>query len=151
MRRRSCVRLILLFLFGFLPASPLSAQQTGQENPSVEQDRGFRLEQNYPNPFNPETRIPFVLGEQLFEDGRPVVVSLRIYDILQQFVAAPMALGHPQGEGVPLLDLEYAYPGRYEAYWDGTHRNGNQVASGVYFVQLTVNGQSVARKMYVTK
>lgn len=151
MRRRSCVRLILLFLFGFLPAIPLSAQQTGQENPSVEQDRGFRLEQNYPNPFNPETRVPFVLGEQLFEDGRPVVVSLRIYDILQQFVAAPMALGHPQGEGVPLLDLEYAYPGRYEAYWDGTHRNGNQVASGVYFVQLTVNGRSVARKMYVTK
>lgn len=151
MRRRFCVRLILLFLFGFLPACPLSAQQTGQENPSVEQDRGFRLEQNYPNPFNPETRVPFVLGEQLFEDGRPVVVSLRIYDILQQFVAAPMALAHPQGEGVALLDLEYAYPGRYEAYWDGTHRNGNQVASGVYFVQLTVNGQSVARKMYVTK
>ena len=150
MRRRLCVRLILLVLFGLLPAYSLSAQQTGQESRS-EQDRGFRLEQNYPNPFNPETRIPFVLGEELFEEGGPVVVSVRIYDILQQFVAAPLALGHPQGDGVPVIDLEYAYPGRYEAFWDGNHRNGTQVASGVYFVQLTVNGRSVARKMYVTK
>lgn len=151
MRRRSCVRFSLFVLFGLLPAASLSAQQAGQESPSVEQDRGFRLEQNYPNPFNPETRIPFVLGEQLFEEGRPVVVSVRIFNVLQQFVAAPQALGHPQGEGVAIIDLEYAYPGRYEAYWDGADRNGSPVASGVYFVQLTVNGRSVARKMYVTK
>ena len=36
------------------------------------------------------------------------------------------------------MQLEYTSPGRYEAYWDGRDRNGNQVASGVYFVQMLV-------------
>lgn len=149
MRRRTCVVFCLLSLVGLALSPSVSAQDVGQ--PPEQQDRGFRLEQNYPNPFNPETRIPFVLGEELFAEGRPVVVSVRIYNLLQQFVAAPVALSHSQGEGVPLIDLEYGFPGRYEAYWDGTDRQGNQVASGVYFVQLTVNGQSLARKMFVSK
>ena len=116
-----------------------------------EGDAGFRLEQNYPNPFNPETRIPFQLSESLFADGEPVVVSIRIYNILQQFVAAPVALGFGEGAGLPTLQLEYRSPGRYEAYWDGRDRNGDQVASGVYIVQMLVNGRTAWRKMFVTK
>lgn len=112
---------------------------------------GFRLEQNYPNPFNPETTIPFVLGEDLFVDGAPVVVSVRIYNLLQQHIATPVALRHPVGEGVPVLQLEYTAPGRYETRWDGKDRNGRQVASGVYFVRLTVNGVSKLMRMFVAK
>ena len=112
---------------------------------------GFSLEQNYPNPFNPETRIPFLLTEDLFADARTAVVSIRIFNILQQVVAVPTALRHPLGEGVPVANLEYASPGRYQAYWDGTDSNGRQVASGIYLMQLTVNGMSKTRKMYVTK
>jgi len=115
------------------------------------QDSGFILEQNYPNPFNPETKIPFVLFEELFEDGKPVVVSVRIFNVLQQFITAPTALNHPRGEGVPVLDLEYPHAGRFEAYWDGRDERGKQVASGVYFVQLTVNGKTQFQRMYVTK
>ena len=128
-----------------------AARAAAQEPPIGQDDVGFRLEQNYPNPFNPETRIPFELSESLFQDGEPAVVSIRIFNILQQFVAAPVALSFSGGQGLPALQLEYNSPGRYEAYWDGRDRNGNQVASGVYFVQMLVNGRTAWRKMFVTK
>ncbi|MEZ4414537.1 MAG: hypothetical protein R3E10_02165 [Gemmatimonadota bacterium] len=128
--------------------SVASAQQAGQPpRPSTD----FELEQNYPNPFNPETRVPFVLGEGLFQSGQPVRVTIRIYNILSQLVASPTALGHVEGEGVAVDNLEYGSPGRYEAYWDGHDRSGAQVASGVYFVQITVNGRSQIKRMLVAK
>ena len=126
--------------------SSLQAQET-PEPPSG----GFSLGQNYPNPFNPETRIPFDLDEELFSNGEAAVVTIRVFNILQQLVAIPTALRHPLGEGVAVSDLEYPGPGRYEAYWDGTDGSGRQVASGIYLMQLTVNGVSQTRKMYVTK
>jgi hypothetical protein len=144
-RRWLGVSLAVLALCG---GAPLSAQEPPrQEGPRS----GFSLEQNYPNPFNPETRIPFVLAPDLFAEGRAPVVTIRIFNILQQVVAVPTALRHPLGEGVPVANLEYASPGRYEAYWDGQDSNGRQVASGIYLMQLTVNGVSQTRKMYVTK
>ncbi len=147
MRRTFGVLFVLLSLSGATVS--LSSQVTPP--PTDGQGNGFQLEQNYPNPFNPETRIPFVLDEGLFADGRPVVVSLRIYNLLQQMVAFPVALGHPEGEGVRVDQLQYLLPGRHEAYWDGTDQSGRQVASGIYFMQLTVNGVSKTRKMYVLK
>ncbi len=146
MRRQISVLFVLLSMFGF--TSKATAQQVG---PGGKQDSGFHLEPNYPNPFNPETTIPFVLFEELFEGGDPVVVSVRIYNVLQQYITAPTALNHPRGEGVQVLELEYPFPGEYEAYWDGRNEEGRQVASGVYFVQLTVNGRSEVQRMYVTK
>lgn len=149
MRRSLCVLVVLLSSFGL--AGSLAGQESARVGPRGAQESDFQLEQNYPNPFNPETRIPFVLDEDLFEGGRPVVVTLRVYNVLQQFVAHPTSLEHPRGEGTPVRELEYPSPGRYEAYWDGTDRSGRQVASGVYFVQLVVNGRSQVRKMFVTK
>ncbi len=143
MRRIMCVLSLLLALLG-LSAPALYGQERQQES-------GFKLEQNYPNPFNPTTRIPFELSEDLFVEGKTAVVSLRIYNILQQFVAAPTALNHPSGDGAPLIKLEYFQPGRYEAYWDGHDVSGRQVASGIYFVQIAVNGQIDVIKMWVAK
>ncbi len=114
-------------------------------------DRGFALEQNYPNPFNPDTRIPFVLHPALFEDGEPVVVTIRIFNILNQYVASPTAVGAPGGQGLPLLQVEYPFPGRYEAYWDGRNRSGESVASGVYLVQMVVRGRTAVNKMFVAR
>lgn len=148
MRRILSVLSVFLLLFG--ASSTLSAQETGRRASSG-QANGFQLEQNYPNPFNPETKIPFVLAEELFADGRPVVVSLRIFNLLQQMVAVPVALGHSSGEGVQVQQLDYYQPGRFEAFWDGNDLSGRQVASGIYFMQLTVNGVSKTRKMYVLK
>lgn len=146
MRRLCCVLFVLLSIVGLSPSA--SAQQAGSTG---KQEKGFQLEQNYPNPFNPETKIPFILSEDLFAEGQPVTVSVRIYNVLRQYITAPTALNHPLGEGVPVLALEYPYPGRFEAYWDGRNQSGRQVASGVYFIELTVNGRSEFRKMFVTK
>ena len=146
MRRHCRVLFLLLSILGLTATA--TAQQVG---PDGKQDSGFILESNYPNPFNPETKIPFVLFEDLFADGKPVVVSVRIFNVLRQFITAPTALNHPRGEGVPVLELEYPFPGRFEAYWDGRDGRGRQVASGVYLVQLTVNGKTQVQRMYVTK
>lgn len=145
------VKSLLLFLAVLVSGGAVSGAAQDIPPPLDERDVGFKLEQNYPNPFNPETRIPFELSESLFASGEPVTVSIRIFNILQQFVAAPVALGFPGGEGLPLMQLEYTSAGRYEAYWDGRDRNGNRVASGVYFVQMLVSGQTAWRKMFVTK
>ncbi len=148
MRRLARVSFVLLAMLGLSIVPNLSAQEVGAGRSG--QESGFQLEQNYPNPFNPETRIPFVLNEDLFVDGGPVYVSMRIYNLLQQPIARPVALNHPAGE-VELSRLEYTSPGRYEAFWDGKDTNGRSVASGVYFLQLTVNGKSKHIRIIVTK
>lgn len=84
MRRLLGVSIVLLTMLGFAFV-PASAQEVGSGS-SGQQD--FEIKPNYPNPFNPETTIPFVLSERLFEDGRPVVVSIRIYNLLKQPVAS---------------------------------------------------------------
>lgn len=144
MRPLRCLCVVLLTAL-----IPVSVQ--AQQGEDRDAESGFELEQNYPNPFNPETKIPFVLGERVFDSGRSAVVTIRILNMLQQFVATPTALNHSVGEGVPVQDLEYSLPGRHEAFWDGKDSSGAQVASGVYFIQLVVNGQSAVRRMFVSK
>lgn len=141
-----CVAL-LLCSYGLAEAAAQRPADRGGELSA-----GFELGQNYPNPLNRETRIPFELGESLFEEGGAVSVSIRIYNVLQQFVGAPTALQHPEGAGLPLLQLEYGSPGRYEAHWDGTDRSGQPVGSGVYFLQMRVDGREPAiRRMFVRR
>jgi len=149
MGRIRCVFFVLLSLL-LLPSTSF-AQQQGLPGSQQVPERGFQLGQNYPNPFNPETRIPFELYEEVFVDGRPATVSIRIYNILLQYVASPTALNHPMGDRTPVIDLEYHTPGRHEVYWDGRDRSGNPVASGVYILELTVNGRSQNLKMFVGK
>lgn len=149
MRRAICVSVILLALGAGV--APLRGQEPGVLPSDSLETEGFRLEQNYPNPFNPTTRIPFVLDESLFETSDSAVVSVRIFNVLQQLVAIPTALDHPDGSGRPVDRLAYRTPGRKEAYWDGIDRSGRQVASGIYYLQLIVNGESQLRKMVVAK
>jgi hypothetical protein len=75
------------------------------------------LTQNYPNPFNPSTRIPYTLE-------RPAQVTLTIYDV--------------SGRRVRTLVDRVDGAGRHEREWDGRDDTGNEVASGVYFIRLTV-------------
>ncbi len=147
MRRRSVLSVLL-----FLLCAPAAVHAQIDRTPQGDQANGFQLEQNYPNPFNPETTIPFTLSADLFVDGRPAVVSIRIFNVLAQLVAHPVALRHSSGAGVAVDQLEYSQPGRYEAYWDGNDQMGRQVASGIYLMQLAVNGMKpLTRKMYVMK
>jgi len=144
-RRLACAALVLVCLS--VGSEAASAQDPP---PPSRPGAGFELEPNYPNPFNPETTIPFSLSDELFAGGSPVVVTVRIFNLLSQLVAHPVALAHPAG-AVEVRSLEYTQPGRHEAFWDGTDQSGRQVASGIYLLQLTVNGQSGTRKMIVQK
>ena len=154
MKHSKAVLLVLLLVLS--PGVPeAAAQQT--DNSATPQDtvqreeRGLELEQNYPNPFSDETRIPLVLGSDLFEDGRPVLVTVRIYNVLRQPVAIPTALDHPMGSGQPASELRYDVPGRYMLYWDGTDRSGQPVSSGIYFCHVVANRSQDVIKMVVAR
>ena len=94
------------------------------------------LLRNYPNPFNPETWIPYRLAED-------ADVSLTIYDV--------------NGELVRSIDLGHQTAAVYETrtkaiYWDGRNQFGEQVASGIYFYNLSAGDDfSATRKMVILK
>ena len=103
--------------FDGIVITPVVAPSAPAEEPtSSVQASGFDLQQNYPNPFNPATTIPFILHEGLFAEGRSAQVSMRIFNVLMEAVASPVALGHSSGEEVELIELEYTQPGTYEAF-----------------------------------
>lgn len=144
LQRSSCAdvlmrRVLSVLLLTMCSAQVLSAQDIGRDLQSTD---GFELHQNYPNPFSRETTIPFTLGDEIFAEGRSAVVSLSIFNLLRQVVAHPVALGHASGQGIELIGLEYLQAGRYEAFWDGNDTSGRQVAPGLYFMQLVVNGMT---------
>ncbi len=90
---------------------------------------------NYPNPFNPETWIPYQLAEDAF-------VTLTIYD--------------QTGHVVRTIDIGHRIAAVYEnqskaIYWDGRNELGEQVASGIYFYQLSAGDYSATRKMVILK
>jgi hypothetical protein len=144
MRRGIGVGVVLLLALGLLPATILG-QEPGRRPRA-------QMGQNYPNPFNPTTTIPMTLPAEMFENGETVVVSIRIYNPLQQLVAVPKALNHPTKGDAEVLNLEYTAPGEYFAYWDGTSRDGRKVASGVYYMRWEVNGERYPpKKMVVAK
>ena len=94
-----------------------------------------RLLPNYPNPFNPETWIPFQLHQSS-------LVSIQIYDAT--------------GLRIRRLELGLLPAGLYHTtdravYWNGRNQVGEQVASGIYFYQLEVDGYRQTRKMVILK
>jgi hypothetical protein len=138
MRRAPPVLLILLIIRGLL--SPPGA--AGQEARAPPTERGFRLEQNDPNPFTRDTWIPFYLEESLFTDGETRLVTVQIFNILNQLVAVPRAPEHPRGRNMPVVNLPYADAGRKVVYWDGRDTAGRRVQEGVYYLQLVVSDQT---------
>jgi hypothetical protein len=120
------------------------------------------LGQNYPNPFNPTTTIPFHVGTTECADGSEQhLVSLRIYNVLTQLVAIPTLQGTTSSlagsavsasVGQPLTNVTLGC-GQYTAYWDGHYMNtSREVASGIYVMQLIVDGQPLpVKRMLVAK
>ena len=90
----------------------------------------FTLQQNYPNPFNAETAINFSLpkaGDYRF----------RIIDIT--------------GRTVKEMELRAAPAGMQTLTWDGKDQRGHDVATGVYFYQVSFGGSTQVRKMVLLK
>ncbi len=94
-----------------------------------------KLLPNYPNPFNPETWVPY----RLAKDSS---VTLTIYDTM--------------GKLVRTIQVGYKPAAVYESrdkaiYWDGRNNNGERVASGIYFYNLTAKDFTATRKMVILK
>lgn len=110
------------------------------------------LGQNFPNPFNPETRIPFEIGCSN-DPSQQFKVSVRIYNLLAQFVAVPVLQGGSGNVagGQPLENVLLTC-GQYTAYWNGNYRNTtNEVASGIYMYVIEVDGLRIVKKMLIAK
>ncbi len=104
----------------------------------------IELKENYPNPFFPATTIPFAISKEVCAGGHQPVVSLKVYNVLVQVVAIPV-LANGSAERLDSLRLRC---GEYRAYWDGRYLDGNREAtSGIYYYQLTVDGERFTRKM----
>ena len=91
-----------------------------------------KLEGNYPNPFNPTTTIKYSIAER----GQ---VSLKIYNAAGQLVRT-------------LINEQQApQQGGFSKVWNGMSEQGQPVASGVYFYQLTSKNFSQTKKMVLLK
>ena len=88
------------------------------------------LGSNYPEPFNPETTIEYALPA----DAR---VRLEVFNVL--------------GQRMRVLVDEVQSAGFQKAVWEGKDEFGNEAASGVYFIQLTVGSEKLVGKMTLQK
>ncbi len=91
----------------------------------------FRLGQNYPNPFNPTTTIAY----EVPEPGSRVEIVL--FDVT--------------GSRVAVLVEEHKAPGFYALSWDGQNRNGEPLASGVYFLRMRAGRFVETKKLLLLK
>lgn len=94
----------------------------------------FELYQNRPNPFNPTTQIDFYIDGS---SGGAEHVSLEVFNIL--------------GQTVKTLMDQTLQPGPYTVTWDGTDKDGNLAASGVYLYRLKVGDADKTKKMVLLK
>lgn len=85
----------------------------------------YSLHQNYPNPFNPSTEIRY----DLLKAGD---VSITVYD--------------QAGKKISEVINSYKNAGSYSVKFDGSN-----LASGVYYYTLNVNGNTFTKKMMLVK
>jgi hypothetical protein len=125
-----------------IPVAAIEAQDApGPAPPLVE------LRENFPNPFVTATTIPFYLHPELCARGKKPRVSLKIYNLLVQVVAIPVLISEAS-KGDRRLDNVRIGCGEHLAFWDGRYKDRKRwVTPGVYYYQLTVNGQLYTRKM----
>ena len=91
----------------------------------------FALHQNYPNPFNPSTQISFDVPEGA------ELVRLNIYNIL--------------GKKVSTLLNNVVNPGKHKIEWNAKDNEGNPVASGIYFYELSSSSFTARKKMLLIR
>jgi len=87
------------------------------------------IHQNYPNPFNPTTTISYDIG---LLDGLRQNVSISVYNLL--------------GQNIATLIENKDQIGQFKIQWDGYDKFGQQMSSGVYFIQLTTKTGIVKNK-----
>ncbi len=99
--------------------------RTSSSNP-LEKPQHFYLGQNYPNPFNPSTTIPFSLD-------KPGFVSMSIHSVSGTNI-------------VSIMDRKIYDTGSHSVTFDA-----KDLASGMYFVRLDVDGNIQNKPMMLIK
>ena len=90
-----------------------------------------RLYQNYPNPFNGMTKIQF----ELIGHSK---IDLTIYSI--------------DGKEVRnLIKNQGMSAGTHGVLWDGKDNKGKEVSTGIYFIKLTADGNTLSAKLMYLK
>jgi hypothetical protein len=112
-----------LFLYGF---GPTAVEEENEEDLASK----FVLQQNFPNPFNPQTTIKYYLPKSS-------KVVLNIYNIM--------------GQRVKTLVDGFQSVGYQSVTWDGTDKNGREVASGIYFYRVKTDYSQETKKMILLK
>lgn len=90
----------------------------------------FKLLSNHPNPFNPTTTISY-------EIAQAGDVEIVIFDVM--------------GKRIKTLISETQVAGSYQIQWTGESEQGVKVAGGMYFYQLSFNGDARTKKMLLIK
>ena len=97
----------------------------GIAEPAISVPAVIELSRNYPNPFNPTTTIEYTLAT-------PSIVQLEIYNTLGEIVAQPVNGSRAAGTHSVVFDA-------------------GDLASGIYFYQLTAGNKSVSQKMVLVR
>ncbi len=138
----------LVLVLALCAMSPKNAAGQSTSKPRGHSAGG--LGNNYPNPFNPDTYIPFAVGDESCAGvGETHAVTVRIVNVLGQQIVTPILSGPSTTSttssssalnGQPLRNLTLAC-GSYVAYWNGKTSSGREAASGVYLVQIVIDGK----------
>lgn len=99
-------------------------------NPETNLPNRVTLRQNYPNPFNPSTEISFYTDQA----GK---AELTVYNL--------------SGQKVKTVFSGSVAAGDNSFTWHGDNDSGADVASGIYFYRLELNGQQSMKKMALIK
>jgi len=92
---------------------------------------------NYPNPFSTSTTISFSLAQA--EN-----VSLKIFDVDGRLIRTLVEDPDPSGRG-------NMSAGTHELTWDSQNDNGNEVNSGIYFIELKTEHDLVVTRLSVIR
>ncbi|MCF7920971.1 MAG: T9SS type A sorting domain-containing protein [Candidatus Cloacimonetes bacterium] len=85
----------------------------------------------YPNPFNPQAYISFLLNEP----SESLILS--VYNI--------------RGQRIWQKEITNLTTGRHQIPWAGCDLNGQKVAAGIYFYQISANGMRKTAKAVLLK
>lgn len=105
------------------------------------------LKENVPNPVTSSTTMAFEILPEVCARNHVPTVSLSIFNVLVQVVAIPVLAGD---NPIPLNGVKLGC-GEHLAVWDGRQLDGRPARTGVYYYQLTVDGERFTRKLIVQR
>lgn len=113
----------------FVPGGPVGTDDTYKAL-ADQTLSAFAFEGNYPNPFHGQTTLRFALPEA-------TEVTLSVYDV--------------RGRKVATLVEEELPAGTHDITWQGRGRNGQALASGLYFARLDAGEHTALRRLTLVR